>query len=542
MALMNWDAHFVTGIPIVDEQHQHLVNMINASAPLLALSYARNPQQAGKLLDELTDYAVRHFATEHELMLNYGIDSRHHQHHLKAHAEFASTIGAMQEMYRQGDELTGGKLLSFLANWLVFHILGEDQAMARQIRAIEEGSSPLEAYDKSEDFRSDPRQEALTQALVDLYALMTEQNRSLLELNQELREHREHLAELVSQRTHELEITRDAAEAANRAKSRFIANLSHEIRTPMNSIVSLGWILNEKIVDPEQREKLQQMSSATQQLLGVINDLLDISSIESEQLQLELLDFSPRRVIEQLVIEHKRHASQKGIDFRVSFPEKLPQLLHGDPIRIAQIIGNFISNALKFTEQGEISLTLDARAGQTKNTISLNFSVRDSGSGIAPAFQERLFQPFEQGDTSTRRRHGGTGLGLAICKRLSDMMGGKIGVHSTPGEGSVFWFEIELTVVTMTSDTIAAEVPTDPDQPRLTSHINWQRIHDALQRLEHLLAEDDIQALTLWRNMADQLIPALGADANHLESEIKRYAFDHALIITRELLAKLPTD
>ncbi len=539
MALMNWNEHFITGIEAIDRQHRKLIDLINESAPVLALSYARNPEKAERLLGELGDYAEHHFATEDELMTHYAIDRRHHDNHLKSHEEFAATVNAMQTRYAQGLDITGGHLLSFLANWLVFHILGEDQAMARQIHAIQAGDTPVGAYEQAEGHRNDPKQEALTQALVDLYALMTEQNRSLLELNSELIEHREHLAELVSQRTQELEVARDAAEAANRAKSRFIANLSHEIRTPMNSIVSLNWLLQEKIVDPEQREKLQQMSNATQQLLSVINDLLDISRIESEQLKLESLDFSPRRIIDQLIADHEGRALQKGLAFKVELPAQLPLLLHGDPIRISQIIGNFVSNAIKFTSHGEVSVNLTLEDDAPTGVARLRFAVGDSGSGISPAFQEKLFLPFEQGDASSRRKHGGTGLGLAICKRLSDMMGGEIGVNSTAGLGSTFWFEITLPVVATAVTTTQAEVAAQRLSTPQPKAVNWGRVRNALGRLTELLAEDDIEALTLWRDMADQLHPALGAEAIRLENEIKRYAFDQALIIAQSELAKL---
>lgn len=538
MALMNWNAYFVTGIDIVDLQHQHLVNLINESAPILALSYQKNPEAAGELLNALTEYAVYHFKTEDELMRNFGIDSRHHQHHLEIHGEFARTITHMREFYEQGETVTGGELLSFLANWLVFHILGEDQAMARQIHAIEAGESPSNAYETMAADQNAPAHNALTQALVDLYALTTEQNRHLLEMNQELQEHRDHLEELVNKRTIDLEAARKTAEMANRAKSAFIANLSHEIRTPMNAIVGLTWTLQTETSDPVQKGKLEQVSNSTQQLLGIINDLIDISRIESAQLSLEMLDFDLRQIVDHIIANHAGKARQKGLTFTTQLPEKIPALLHGDPVRIAQIISNFVSNAIKFTAHGRIELHISLQAGSTPEQIILHGTVEDSGIGISPAQCKLLFQPFEQLDQSTRRRFGGTGLGLAISQRLAEMMGGKVGVSSQPGQGSVFRFEVPLTTVGISTQMEKAQskglLSEDP------AMVDWTVIEAALLGLNRLLAEDDIQSISLWREHAGMLKAAFDEPALQLEEELNHYNFETALLMVQDFLGKLP--
>lgn len=537
MALMNWNEHFVTGIEIIDSQHLGLVKMINDCAPILARAHQRKPAHADKLLDNLADYAVFHFQTEGELIRKYAIDPRHNEPHFAAHKEFTESVAAMRTLYQRGDIVTGGALLSFLANWLVFHILGEDQVLARQIRAIEAGETPADAYDMAEKSRNDPTHSALTQALIDLYSLMTEQNRKQLEMNQELQEHRDHLEELVSKRTHELEVARDAAETANRAKSTFIANMSHEIRTPMNAIVGLTWVLHEQSSDLAQKGKLQQVRNATQQLLSVINDLLDISSIESEQLLLEPLDFDIQQVIQHAVSAHGPRADQKGLSLRVVETTPIPSLLRGDPVRIGQIITNLLSNAIKFTNEGEIRIELALSQFSPGSATQLRCAVHDHGIGIAPEQLGGLFKPFAQAEPSSRRRYGGTGLGLAICKRLTDMMNGRLGVDSKTDEGSIFWFEIPLTVIAgphIASDT----VPNTADGVKVQAPADPARIREILLRLNGLLAEDDIQALNLWREMASILRPALGHTASRLEGELNNYNFEAALTLVQLAIGK----
>ena len=538
MALMNWNDYFVTGIAVVDEQHQRLVRLINESAPILALSFKENPEKAGELLDELTKYAVHHFKTEGDLMRQSGIDQRHYDHHLNIHGNFAATITSMRKLYEKGEKVTGGELLGFLANWLVFHILGEDQHMAEQIRAIASGSSPAEAYETATLNRNNPANTALTQALVDLYALMTQQNQRLVEMNQELQAHRENLEELVAQRTIDLEAARKTAEMANRAKSAFIANLSHEIRTPMNAIVGLTWTLQEDSKDAAQKNKLEQVGNATQQLLGIINDLIDISRIESSQLSLEPLDFDLRQIIDHIVANHASKARQKGLSFATRLPTDIPALLHGDPVRIAQIISNFTSNAIKFTSAGSVEIRIDLKPGQAPGALLLAVDVVDTGMGISSEQCALLFEPFEQLDQSTRRRFGGTGLGLAISQRLAGMMGGQVSVQSEVGKGSIFSLQIPLTAVSPAGSPFPPENPSRPANNPV--HIDWQVIEAALFGLIRLLAEDDIQSISLWREHENQLKAAFSAQAEKLENELNHYNFETALVMTQELLALLP--
>ncbi len=538
MPLINWNDYFVTGIKIVDEQHRHLVALINESAPVLALSFKSNPDKAGELLDALTEYAVYHFKTEDELIRQAGIDQRHYEHHPGIHGNFAATITSMRKLYEQGEKVTGGELLGFLANWLIFHILGEDRHMAWQLRAIQAGKTPAEAYDSATDDQNNPANSLLTQALLDLFALMTKQNQHLLEMNQELQAHREHLEDLVAQRTIDLEAARISAETANRAKSALISNLSHEIRTPMNAIVGLTWTLQEESRDTAQKSKLEQVSNSTQQLLCIINDLIDISRIESAQLALEPLDFDLRQIIDHLVANHAGKARQKGLSFVTKLPENVPALLHGDPVRIAQIISNLTSNAIKFTVTGGIEICINLKQGSQLENVLLEVDVVDSGIGISPDESALLFEPFEQLDQSTRRRFGGTGLGLAISQRLAGMMGGHVSVRSDIGKGSVFSLKIPLTAAShaVSSHNTSSSQRSFPKDTQL----EWAVIEAALLGLNRLLAEDDIQAISLWREHEDQLKAAFRCQAKQLENDLGQYNFESALNITQELLSSLP--
>ncbi len=234
---------------------------------------------------------------------------------------------------------------------------------------------------------------------------------------------------------------KQAAEEASRAKTSFLANMSHEIRTPMNAIIGLTHLALKETPAGAQSERLGKVYDSARHLLGVINDILDISKIEAGRLELEAADFAITRVFDNVSTLFADKAADKGLLLRREIDPGVPAMLRGDALRIGQILINYAGNAIKFTERGQIILR--ARVAEdipASNSLLLRFEVEDTGIGVAPEAQERLFQAFEQADASTTRRFGGTGLGLAISRHLAELMGGEVGLESVPGQGSTFWF------------------------------------------------------------------------------------------------------
>jgi len=531
MSFMEWNPHLATGVAVIDEQHRWLIDLVNSSAPLLARNQPDMHERTGQLLDELVDYATYHFATEDRLIREYRIDPRHDRHHQACHGRLASEVVRFRDALQSGDCPAGSALLSFLAHWLIYHILGEDQALARQIQAIEQGCSPAEAYDRFGS-TTEPTNEALTLALLDAYTRLVTQNGELDEKNRELELHRGQLERLVSERTATLVHALDAAEAANKAKSAFIANMSHEIRTPMNAIVGISWALKQNTHDPLQLARLDQIGKASHQLLTIINDLLDLARIESDRLQLEPLDFEPAKVLREIhrSIADQAAARELRLDLEVI---DLPSMVRGDPVRLEQILANYASNALKFTERGFIAIRA-RRLPDIQGQLRLRFEVEDSGIGIAAETLPRLFAPFEQVDASSTRQYGGTGLGLALARRLAEMMGGTTGVDSTLGRGSLFWLELPFSAAATAAGTVpdAPTVKNDAATPCLAPEVIAGRERELLRCIASLLANDDVEGARLWREDAATLAPLLGERQRPFESALASYDFAaaHAIL------------
>jgi two-component system, sensor histidine kinase and response regulator len=316
---------------------------------------------------------------------------------------------------------------------------------------------------------------------------------------EEIRRHRDRLEELIAERTAELTLARQQADAANQAKSMFVAHLSHEIRTPMNAILGFTQILKSDALTPRQLEGVGKIERAGQHMMSVINDVLDFTKVDANRLVLEEVDFHLPTLLADVLSFVSESALAKGLHLTLHASEVLPWL-RGDPTRLRQALLNYVANAVKFTEQGSITVRVSCRcdgasAQMPGAEVMLRMEVTDTGIGIASDKIEQLFKPFEQANASTTRQYGGTGLGLAITARLARLMGGDAGLHSEPGVGSTFWFTACMHI----GQDVALAAPT----PSVDSVEALRRLHSGCRVL---VVDDDM----FNREVASELLHTVG--------------------------------
>ncbi|MDD5296204.1 MAG: bacteriohemerythrin [Rhodocyclaceae bacterium] len=501
-----WNDNFRTGIEEIDRQHRRLIELLNLLVSHLA--YQADIPTLNAIFDELKDYTVVHFQYEEGIWNKCFEGDPWLSWHKNSHSDFIGKVIELksQEGLRSLDEIIED-IVSFLTHWLALHILESDKRMAKVVLALPSGISLEQAKKRADDEMS-----GATRVLIDTIMAMYDKlaNRTV-QLTREINKRKK--AE------QDLELAREKADQANRAKSRFLSNMSHEIRTPLNAITGMAHLIRRSGVTPVQAERLDKIDTAGQHLLEIINSILDLSKIEAGKLTLEDTAVNVGSLAANVVSMLFERAQAKNLKLAIE-TQAIPHDLRGDPTRLQQAMLNYATNAIKFTESGRVTLRTLAEE-DCDDSVLVRFEVEDTGIGVTPEVAERLFSAFEQADNSITRQYGGTGLGLSITRKLAQLMGGDTGVVSTPGVGSTFWFTARLRKGKVAADAVDSLLASSAeatlardfrgrrillaeDEP-INREVTLELLGDAGQTMD--VAEDGVQALELaGRNDYDLIL------------------------------------
>lgn len=321
--------------------------------------------------------------------------------------------------------------------------------------------------------RLESRLQRQTRARLEAENLLEAKSLALYRVNESLQKLTDELESEVAKQTRQLTVALEQAHAATKAKDAFLANLSHEVRTPLNAIIGLTQLLGRTQLEPEQENYLNLLGASASNLMVLLNDILDFSKIESGKLSFHIVHFDFLNWISQACGTYALQAEAKNLKFKLDLDAQLPQFVEGDPQRLGQVLSNLLTNALKFTAQGQIEVgaSLDHdQVGLLAQQVRLRIAVKDTGIGVPIEQQNQVFEPFMQADSSITRNYGGTGLGLTICTRLVKQMGGEFSLLSQPAEGSQFSFTVVLKLA-KSSDSTPLQKPSERQNPMLNLRI-----------------------------------------------------------------------
>lgn len=431
-----WSENFATGIAVIDTQHRRLVTLLNTLVSHMAFQV--EAPELNKIFAELKDYAAEHFATEEAIWHQHFQGDAWELGHQHAHTDFVTQVLRLksEDAVKPLDEVIES-IVTFLSHWLALHIIESDKRMAKVVLALPAVGSLARAK-----ILADQEMSGATRALIETVMTMYDKMAShTLRMTREIFKRGQ--TEQALRLAHEaLRAAKEQAEAANRSKSDFLATISHELRTPLQGLLGFAELLTlDGISDSERAECAGFILKSGQSLVALVDDVLNHAKVEAGKLELNFSECQPQALVDDVLALFSKAVQGKVLRLEQSLVGLPGQTYWMDPVRVRQMLTNLISNAVKFTKAGVISVAVE-ETERSEGVAVLRFSVTDTGCGIKKESQNHLFERFEQVNSSVTQRGGGSGLGLSIVKGLATLMGGTSGLQSQENQGAMVWFSL----------------------------------------------------------------------------------------------------